>query len=291
MGGTRIAAGDGAPAPAPHPPARAGVRLGLAGGALLVLAAAVGAAASLLVVPGQALGPLRLGVTVRALQQMPAWSRADRVHTSGSATYYQYERQRITVVARDEQVVMLLTTSPQYRTDRAVGVGHPVASAIAAYGTPDGEGRTLWYDTLGLLVVSDGRVIVRLGVYDPKAVVRLILAEERPAHDIALSARLPRPASPAAGGTGRTTIVTVTLRNGGPAAKVLNPNYFVLLDQAGTAYRYDRTTFRQASACRSTVTVRPGEAASCALVFVLPAGASPRSLVFNDGASVGEAHF
>lgn len=246
-----------------------------------------------LVVPGQSLGALRLGVPVRALQQTPGWAQPDRMHTAGTITYLSYGRQGVTVVTRDDRVVMLLTTNERYRTERDVGVGQPAAVATSAYGAAATDDRVQWYDALGLLVVVGGGTIIRLGIYDPKTIVRLILAEERPARDVFLSVRAPTYRQPEGGADapGRLATVTVTLRNTGRTSKALNPNFFTLVDRTGQTYRYDKSSLRRPDACRSTIIIRPGGAASCTLVFALPSGQVPRSVIFDDGGSMDVAYF
>lgn len=251
------------------------------------------AADAWLVIPGQSLGGLRLGVPVRALQQTQGWAQPDRTHIAGTITYLSYTRQGITVVTRDEQVVMLLTTNERYRTERGVGVGQPASAASGAYGVAAAEDRVQWYDAVGLLVVVGGGTIIRLGIYDPKTIVRLILAEERPARDVFLSVRPPTYREPQGqtDGPARLATVTVTLRNTSRTSKALNPNFFTLVDRAGKTYRYDKSSLRQPGACRSTIMIRPGGTASCTLVFALPSGQAPRSVIFDDGGSIDEAYF
>ena len=248
-----------------------------------------------LIVPGQSLGALRLGIPARVLQQTSGWGQPDRTHIAGSITYMSYDRQGVTVAARDDAVVMLLTTNERYRTERGVAVGQAVSAVTGAYGTTAaGDERVLWYDSLGLLIVVGGGTIIRIGVYDPKAIVRVILAEERPARDVFLTVRSPkysRPADAAADAAPRLTVVTITLKNTSRSTKSLNPNFFVLMDRSGKAHRYDSSTFRQTEACRSTIAVKPGEAASCTLAFAIPGGQHARSIIFNDGASADEAYF
>ncbi|MGH2372707.1 MAG: hypothetical protein ACRDIC_04415, partial [bacterium] len=207
-----------------------------------------------------------------------------------------YDRYRVVVGTRDDVVVILLTTNDRFRTDKGVGVGQTASAASAAYGQPAaaGDERVLWFDAIGLLVVTGGGVIVRIGVFDSKNLVRAMLAEERPARDVFLTARQPkysRPLDSRPGAPTRTAVVTVSLKNSGRTVKILNPNFLVLVDRSGRALRYDPSTFRQADACRSTVAVKPGESASCSIVFVLFGGESARSIVYNDGASTDEAYF
>jgi len=248
-----------------------------------------------LVVPGQSLGALRLGIPVRALPQATGWAQPDRTHIAGTITYLSYSPQRVTVVVRDEHVVMLLTTNERYRTDRGVGVGQVVSTATSAYGAPaTGEERVQWYDALGLLVVIGGGTIIRLGIYDPKAIVRVILAEERPAHDVFLTVRPPkysRAADAATDGPPRLATVTISLKNTSRTSKSLNPNFFTLVDRSGQSHRYDKSSLRQADACRSIISVKPGGVASCSLTFAIPGGQSARSIIFHDGASTDEAYF
>jgi hypothetical protein len=254
------------------------------------------------IVPGQSVGTMRLGTPVGSVYQLPGWGQPDRVHASGSISYMTYGRQGVTVAVRESAVVLILTTSERFRTDKGLAVGQGSAAATAAYGPPaqGGEGRTMWYDSVGLVVVTGGGTIVRLGVYDPKHFVRAILAEEQPARDVFLSARQPkldaaaRVAAKAADGVAappRTAVVNVTLKNTGRGAKALNPNFFTLVDRDGQSHRYDKSTFSQSDGCRSTMTVRPGESRSCSLVFVLPAGRAVRSVVYNDGGSLDEFFF
>jgi hypothetical protein len=252
------------------------------------------------VVPGQAVGSLRLGTPVTALYQMPGWGQPDRVHASGSISYMTYGRHGVMAAIRDSAVVLILTTSDRYRTDKGVAVGQGASAVAAAYGQPatGGDGRTLWYDGIGLVAVTGGGTIVRLGVYDPKQFVRAILAEEQPARDVFVTARPPKFEAPAAtasdtagAGASRAAVVTVTLKNISRGAKVLTPNFFTLIDREGQRYRYDRSTFSQTTACRSTVSVQPGESKTCAVVFLLPAGKTPRSLTYSDGASLDEFYF
>ncbi|MDR7545429.1 MAG: DUF4352 domain-containing protein [Armatimonadota bacterium] len=252
-----------------------------------------------LIVPGQSLGGLRLGTPVAALYQMPGWGQPDRVHTSGSISYATYNRRAVTVAVRDSVVVLILTTSERYRTEKGVGVGlaSSVVAGLYGPGSAGGDGRTTWYDAVGLVVITGGGTIIRLGVYDPKTFVRAILADEQPARDVFLTARPLRTGEPdaaqtdAAGGTGRVTVIAVTLKNASRATKVLNPNFFVLTDRNGQSYKYDRSTFSRKDACRSTVTARPGESRSCTLVFALPAGRLARSVTFDDGGSLDEFFF
>lgn len=248
-----------------------------------------------LIVPGQSLGTLRLGTGVGALYQTPGFGQPDRTHAAGSITYLTYGRQGVTVAVRESSVVLILTTSERFRTDKGLAVGQPAAAA-SAYGPASrgGDASILWFDDAGLVVITGGGTIVRIGVYDPSQFVRAILAEERPARDVFLTARAPRlaEATTAAGGaSARTATVVVTLKNASRAGKVLNPNYLVLVDREGQRYRYDRSTFAQGDACRSTLMVRPGEAKSCSVVFILPTGRTPRSIVFDDGASADEHYF
>jgi hypothetical protein len=234
------------------------------------------------------------------------WGQPDRTHSSGSITYLAYSRQGITAAVRDDVVVLILTSSERHRTEKGTAVGQAASAALAAYGTPSGggDGRHLWYDAIGLLLVTGGRTIIRIGIYNPRTFARAILAEEVPARDVFLSARPPvyaAPASPAsrpaggaptaAGGQARAVIVTVTLKNSSRSPKVLNPNFFTLKDREGQIYRYDRSTFSRADACRSTVSVRVGEEGTCSLIFVVPAGRTARSITFDDGASADEHYF
>jgi hypothetical protein len=266
----------------------------LAAGLVLVARPSLAAPpAPTLIVPGQSLGTLRLGTGVGALYQTPGFGQPDRTHATGSITYLTYGRQGVTVAVRENTVVLILTTSERFRTDKGVAVGQP-ASAALAHGAASrgGDPSILWFDDAGLVVVTGGGIIARIGVYDPGQFVRAILADERPARDVFLTARAPKVAEATTAGAGaRAATVVVTLKNAGRGSKVLNPNYLVLVDRDGQRYRYDRSTFAQGDACRSTVLVRPGETKSCSVVFVLPAGRTPRSIVFDDGASADEHYF
>lgn len=254
-----------------------------------------------LVVPGQSLGALRLGVPTRTLYQTAGWGQPDRTHGAGSVSYLYYDRQRAAAGVRDDQVVLILTTNDRYRTERGVGVGQPSSTAVAAYGAPSsggGDERVLWYDTIGLVLGTGSGTVIRIGVFDPKAFVRALLADEKPARDVVLTARPPKygdaPRTGASGGAGaqaRSALVTVTLKNLSRGAKVLNPNFFTLADRDGETYRYDPSSFRQTDACRSTVSVRPGDTGTCSLVFIIPTGRSARTIIFNDGASTDEYYF
>jgi hypothetical protein len=249
-----------------------------------------------LIVPGQSLGTLRLGTTIGALYQTPGFGQPDRTLTSGSIAYLTYGRHGITAAVRDSTVVLILTTSERYRTDKGVAVGQ-ATSAAAAHGTTSrgGDSHILWFDGAGLVVITGGGTIVRIGVYDPRQFVRAILADERPARDVFLTARAPRLGEPAkadaTGAASRTATVAVTLKNASRSGKVLNPNFLTLVDREGQRYRYDRSTFAQTDPCRSTLAVRPGESRSCSVVFVIPAGRTPRSIAFDDGASADEHYF
>jgi len=245
-----------------------------------------------LIVPGQSLGLLRLGSPMRVVSQTPGWAQSDRTHVVGTISYLTYNRHGVTIAVRDETAAMMLTTNERFRTERGVGVGKAASTVSAAYGASgSGDDRTLWYDGMGMVVVIGGNTIVRIGVYDPKTLVRVILAEERPARDVFLSAHAPKigppPAKAEAGS--RSVAVSITLKNTAAAAKVLNPNFLTLTDRNGHSYRYHPSTFGQKDACRSTVIVRPGDSASCSIVFVLPAGEAPRSITYSDGASIDEA--
>ncbi len=248
-----------------------------------------------LIVPGQSLGTLRLSVPTRTLYQAPGWGQPDRTHAAGSVSYLYYDRQRTAAGVRDDQVVLILTTNERYRTERGVGVGQPGSTAVAAYGAPSagsGDERVLWYDAIGLVLGTGSGTIIRIGVFDPKAFVRALLADERPARDVVLTARPVKYGdAPGAGAQARSALLTITLKNLSRGAKVLNPNFFALADREGETYRYDPSSFRQADACRSTISVRPGEAGTCSLVFVIPAGRSARTITFNDGASTDEHYF
>ncbi len=247
-----------------------------------------------LIVPGQSLGLLRLGSPMRVVSQTAGWTQSDRTHIVGTISYLTYNRHGVTIAVRDETAVMMLTTNERFRTERGVAVGKTASTVSAAYGASGGgDDRTLWYDGMGMVVVIGGNTVVRIGVYDPKNLVRVILAEERPARDVFLSAHAPKigppPAKAEAGS--RSVAVNVTLKNTASAAKVLNPNFLTLTDRNGHSYRYHPSTFGQKDACRSTVIVRPGESASCSVVFVLPAGQTPRSIAYSDGASIDETAF
>lgn len=142
--------------------------------------------------------------------------------------------------------------------------------------------------------MAGGGTIIRVGIYDPKAIVRVILAEERPARDVFLTVRAPtysRAADAAVDGPPRLVSVTITLKNTSRTSKALNPNFFTLIDRGGKSYQYDKSSLRQAEACRSIISVRPGAAASCSLRFAIPGGQSARSIIFHDGGSIDEAYF
>ncbi len=246
-----------------------------------------------LIVPGQSLGLRRLGTPVATLYQAAGWAQPDRTHVVGTISYQTYNRQGVTVAVRDQTVVMMLTTNERFRTERGVMVGKTAAVITAAYGPPPAGSadRTRWYDDIGLVVVVGGNTIVRLGVYDPKTLVRMILAEERPARDVFLTARQPVLGPPPDAKTGagmKSVLVTITLKNTAPAAKVLNPNFLMLVDRTGHSYRYHPSTFGRSDACRSTLMVRPGESASCSVLFVIPSGETPRSIAYSDGASLDD---
>jgi len=261
---------------------------------------AAGPADAWQIVPGQSIGPVRVGVSAFTLSQATGWGQPDQTHTAGSITYQTYARQRVTIALRDGQVVLILTTSERYRTDKGVGVGQAASAVTAAYGPPasGGEERVHWYDALGLVVVTGANTVIRIGVFDPKTFHRAILADERPARDVFLTARPPKYGNPAeakadakAGTATRTALITITLKNASPAIKVLNPNFFMLVDREGKTYKFDPSTFGQVDACRSTISVRPGETGSCSVVFVIPAAQTARAVVFNDGGSTDEFSF
>lgn len=246
------------------------------------------------IIPGQSIGTWRLGTQIGAVYQ--AAGQPDGTRTSGSISYMYYGRQSITVAIKESLVAMVLTTDERFKTDKGIGAGQPVTAATAAYGLPPRgrEGRAYWYDAIGLVVVTGGDSIVRLGVYDPKHLVRAILEDERPAHDVFLRATLAKAAAAAkaAGGpSGQVLRVTVTLQNAAAADKTMNPNFFVLTDREGQTYRYDRSTFRLDNACGSRLVVNTGGSRSCALAFMVPAGRNLRSIVYSDGASLDEFYF
>lgn len=243
-----------------------------------------------LVVPGQSLGTLRLGIPTRTIHQAPGFGQPDRTHAAGSVSYLYYDRQRTVAGVRDDQVVLLITTNERYRTERGVGVGQSASAAVAAYGAPSaggGDERVLWYDAIGLVLGTGSGTVIRVGVFDPKAFVRALLADERPARDVVLTARPPKYSDAPV----RSATVTITLKNLSRSAKVLNPNFFALADREGETYRYDPSSFRQPDACRSAISVRPGESGTCSLVFLIPAGRTARTITFNDGASTDEYYF
>lgn len=274
---------------------RGGRRAAATLAAVLGTAAAVGVGAPARgadagrIAPGQSLGPLRLGTSVAALYQ--TLGQPERTHAAGGTSFLWYGRERVTAVVRENAVVLILTTNPRFRTERGVAVGQPAAALTSVYGTPSpgGDNRILWYDAIGLVAVTGGGTIVRLGVYDPRTFVRAILAEESPARDVFLTAQPARPGkTESAEVPGRVAVFTITLRNASRGAKVLNPNFIRAIDGEGKVYRYDRSTFGQQTPCRSTLVVRPGEAVSCTIVFVLPPDRKVRSLVYEDGASIDE---
>jgi hypothetical protein len=248
------------------------------------------------VVPGQSIGPVRLGASARDLPAATGWGQPDKTHVAGSLTYLTYTGQGFTVGVRNEQIVLILTTNARHRTDKGVAVGQAASAAAASYGAPSSGSveRVHWYDGVGLVVVVGASIIVRLGVYDPKTFYRALLVDERPARNVFLTARQPKYGSPTRDKTGtavRTAQITLTVKNASPEIKVLNPNFLSLIDRDGKNYKFDPSTFGQSDACRSAVSVRPGEMASCTVVFVIPAAASARLLVFNDGGSIDEFAF
>ncbi len=262
---------------------------------VMSLWAAAGPAETWQIVPGQSIGPVRLGTSGRDLSQTIG-AQPDQTHIVGSITYSSYTRQGLTVAVRDGQIVLILSTNERHRTEKGVAVGQAASAAAAAYGPPasGGEERVHWYDAIGLVVVTGGNTIIRIGVFDPKTFHRAILADERPARDVFLTARQPKYgalAQATSGAGSRTALITITLKNASPGMKVLNPNFILLVDREGKTYKFDPSTFRQADACRSTVSVKPGETRSCSVVYVIPAAASARSLMFNDGGSIDEFYF
>lgn len=257
--------------------------------------AAAGPTEAWQIVPGQSIGPVRLGTSARDLSQSIG-SQPDQTHIVGSITYLSYARQGLTVAVRDNQIVLILSTSERHRTEKGLAVGQAASAVAAAYGPPASgvEAHIHWYDAIGLVVVTGGNTIIRIGVFDPKTFHRAILADERPARDVFLTARQPKYgmlAQATSGAGTRTALITITLKNASPGVKVLNPNFILLVDREGKTYKFDPSTFRQSDACRSTVAVKPGETRSCSVVYVIPAAASARSLMFNDGGSIDEFYF
>lgn len=262
---------------------------------VISLRVAAGPAEVWQIVPGQSIGPVRLGTSARDLSQITG-AQPDQTSIVGSITYSSYTRQGLTVAVRDGQIVLILTTNERHRTEKGIAVGQPASTVAAAYGPPasGGEERVHWYDAIGLVVVTGGNTIIRIGVFDPKTFRRAILADERPARDVFLTARAPKygPLAQATSGAGtHTAVITITLKNASPGVKILNPNFLSLVDRDGKSYKIDPSTFRQSDACRSTVSVKPGETRSCSVVYVIPAAASARALVFNDGGSIDEFYF
>jgi hypothetical protein len=159
-------------------------RLCAAAGSLAVLllacespapAAAVG---SVLIVPGQSIGPARIGMSVTELTE--ALGPAD---ASGSDAWLSFPHSGIAALVADGVAVQLSTTSPRFRTASGAGVGTPRGDAPGLVGdrneavTRVGDSEKVLYPFQGIgFVFRRGRavevfVVARVALGPPAAPV------------------------------------------------------------------------------------------------------------------------
>lgn len=151
--------------PAPGRPRGRDARLCAAAVGLAVLLLAHGspapAAGSVLIVPGQSIGPARLGMSVTALTETLGPADA-----SGSDAWLSFPRSGIAALVSDGVAVRISTTSPRFRTASGAGVGTPRKEAAGLVGdrneavTRAGDAEKVLYPFQGIgFVFRRGRAV------------------------------------------------------------------------------------------------------------------------------------
>ena len=143
----------------PYPTFRFGaVLLGvlLASGGTPPAPARADVAPSVMIVAGQSIGPVRLGMTASAVTAVLGKP------TPGDNGQVKFPRLGMTVTLEDDVAVQVSTTNPQFRTSRGVGVGIGLDDCVRLIGDPnqtvsaDGNDTTINYPFQGIGFVFRG---------------------------------------------------------------------------------------------------------------------------------------
>jgi len=103
-------------------------------------------AANLLIVPGKSVGLIKLGDPPSKVRQL--WGAPTKVvRPQSNYEMWQYDRYLATVHVQDNEVTLIQTSSPVFRTPQGVGPGSPRAQLLRAYGNPT------WSDNLGPVTI------------------------------------------------------------------------------------------------------------------------------------------
>jgi hypothetical protein len=113
-----------------------------------------------MIVPGQSIGPVRLGMSMKDVTSV----LGNPVPAEGGQV--KFPRVAVTVMLEDSVVVRVSTTNPQFRTSRGAGVGSGLDDSARLIGDPnqtvavDGSDTTIGYPFQGIgFVFRDGRAV------------------------------------------------------------------------------------------------------------------------------------
>jgi len=143
-------------------------------GTLLAAAPALAAAAEAggrEIVPGKAVGEIKLGMSVGDL--FKRWGQAERTErdTDGITLYDYGETHGVGVFVDGDRVSQILVVTPDWSTTNGIKVGATRPEVLAFYGLPDEQfaGQTqdeyrLWYKQRGIVFIFKSRTVAGITV-------------------------------------------------------------------------------------------------------------------------------
>jgi len=128
-------------------------------GALLVLALAAPAFAQddSLIVPGQRVGWMKVGMDFGIVQKAFGDSPC-KTGQANDMTVYSYDVQKFQFYVKNNKVVFVLTGNSRYRLASGVTIGSDKASVVKALGKPAQDGQFMVYESGIALRLKDGAV-------------------------------------------------------------------------------------------------------------------------------------
>lgn len=123
------------------------------------------------VVPGQRLGPIRMGMSWKDVQAMVG--KPDRHNCANDICTSLYLKRRLNIVTANDMVTTISTVSKGYVTERGIKVGSPVASVLKAYGKGYLQAGckptcVLYYNGLGIaFAFPQGGPVQGITIYSP----------------------------------------------------------------------------------------------------------------------------
>jgi len=136
---------------------------------LLCLAAPIFAASDTLIVPGERVGWMTVGMDYGAVTKAFAGANC-RKDRSGDLDAYHYEKFKFTfLVNQANQVVIIVTSNPRYHLPDGLAVGASRAAVTKAFGAGRDDGEYVFYYDKGVGFRIVNNAVVEIGVLAPAA--------------------------------------------------------------------------------------------------------------------------